>query len=101
MSKGSTQKDTEARNIGQGALGMGGQPDDDLRDPEGGGEGRAHDDRGGRTGPVGGAFGSGEGVGIGGGSAGTETVGPAGDRGITGDIDAAARSARHRDQDEG
>jgi len=72
MSKRSTQKDTKARNTGQGALGMGGQPDDDTRDLEGGG--------------------------IGGGSAGTETVGPSGDRGITGDIDAATRAARDREK---
>ena len=94
MSKRSIQRDTKARNTGQGALGMGGQPDDDPRDLEGGGEGRSHDDRGGGTGPVRGASGSGQGVGSGGGSAGTETVGPSGDRGITGDIDAAARAAR-------
>jgi len=96
MSKRSTEKDRKARNTGQGALGMGGQPDDDPRDIEGGGEGRAHDDRGGRTGPIAGAFGSGPNVGIGGGSAGNETVGPMGDKGITGDLDAAAKSARPR-----
>jgi len=78
---------------------MGGQPDDDPRDLERGGEGRVFDDRGGRTGPIGGAFGSGEGIGTGGGSAGTETVGPSGDRGITEEIDTTARSARHRDKD--
>jgi len=75
---------------------MGGQPNDDPRDIEGGGEGRAFDDRGGRTGPIGGAFGSGPGVGIGGGSAGNETVGPMGDKGITGNIDAQAEAARRR-----
>jgi len=95
MSKRSIQRDTKARNTGQGALGMGGQPSDDPRDLEGGGEGWSHDDRS-RTGPVGGASGSSQGVGSGGGSAGTETVGPSGDRGITGDIDAAAGAARRR-----
>jgi len=73
---------------------MGGQPSDDPRDLERGGEGRSTDDSGGGTGPVSGAFGGGKDVGTGGGSAGTETVGPSGDRGITGDIDAAARTAR-------
>lgn len=96
MSKRSTQRDRDARNTGHGALGMGGQPDDDPRDIAGGGEGRTFDDRGGRTGPVGGAFGGGKGIGIGGGSAGNETVGPAGDKGIVGDLDAAAESARRR-----
>jgi len=101
MSKRSTDRETKARNSGQGALGMGGQPSDDPRDLEGGGEGRSHDDRGSRTGPIGGAFGSGEGVGIGGGSAGNETVGPSGDRGITGNIDAAARAARQSVENKG
>jgi hypothetical protein len=101
MSKRSIQRDRKARNTGQGALGMGGQPNDDPRDIEGGGEGRTFEDRGGRTGPVGGAFESGKGVGIGSGSAGDETVGPMGDKGITGDLSAAAESARHQDQDQG
>jgi len=88
MSKRSTQKDQKARNTGHGALGMGGQSNDDPRDLEGGGEGRAHDDRGCRTGPIPGAFG--------GGSAGNETVGM-GDKGITSDIsNAAAKAARRR-----
>ena len=101
MSKRSAQRDTDARNSGHGALGMGGQPDDDPRDLENGHEFPAPDDRGGGTGPIGGAFGRGSGVGIGGGSAGNETVGPGGDRGITGNIDAAARSAQPHDKDKG
>jgi hypothetical protein len=49
---------------------------------------------------VAGAFGGGNGVGVGGGSAGNETVGPSGDKGITGNIDLAAESARRRAEDE-
>lgn len=84
MPNKSTQKDDKAPNSGHGALGMGGQPADNPRDLEGGGEGRTSDDRGGGTGAVPGAFGSGQNVGTGGGSAGNETVGPMGDKGITG-----------------
>jgi hypothetical protein len=65
---------------------MGGQPADDPRNLARGGEGRSYDDRGGRTGPIPGAFGSGPDVAMGGGSAGNETVGPMGDQGITGDF---------------
>ena len=74
---------------------------EDPRDLERGGEGRTNDDRGGRTGPIPGAFGGGTGVGGGGGTAGNETVGPAGDRDITDAIDAAAESSRRRDEDKG
>jgi len=84
MSNRSADKDEKARNTGQGALGMGGQPNDNPRDLEGGGDGRTNDDRGEGTGPVGGAFGGGKNVGTGGGSAGNETVGPMGDKGIQG-----------------
>ena len=97
----SNQKDDKSRNSGHGALGMGGQPNDDPRDLEGGGEGRTNEDRGGRTGPIPGAFGGGTGVGAGGGTAGNETVGPAGDRDITEGIDAAVEESRRRDQDKG
>jgi hypothetical protein len=78
---------------------MGGQPNDNPRDLEGGGEGRTNDDRGGRTGPIPGAFGGGTGVGGGGGTAGNETVGPAGDRDITEAIDKAAEAPGRRDED--
>ena len=84
MPNKSTGKDQDARNTGHGALGMGGQPVDDPRDIAGGGEGRTNNDRGGRTGPVDGAFGGDKGIGTGGGSAGNETVGPMGDKGIHG-----------------
>jgi len=84
MPNKSTVKDQDAKNSGHGALGMGGQPSDDPRDLEGGGEGRTNSDQGGRTGPIPGAFGAGKNVGTGGGSAGNETVGPMGDKGIHG-----------------
>src|SRR5206468_1030005 len=97
MSKRSIQSDTKSRNTGQGALGMGGQPSDDPRDLERGGEGRTNNDLGGGTGAVPGAFGGPAGSGgAGEGSAGTQAVGPGGDKGITGDIDRAAREARDR-----
>src|SRR4051812_46000491 len=101
MPNRSTRKDDKARNTGHGALGMGGQPNDDPRDIERGGEGRTNNDLGGRTGPIPGAFGDAGGVGVGGGSAGDETVGPMGDKGITGDIDKAAEAARRRVKGEG
>lgn len=86
----SQQKGDHARNTGHGALGMGGQPSDDPRDLEGGGHGLdLDDDRGGGTGPIPGAFGKGPDVAMAGGSAGNETVGPMGDKGITGDFGVA------------
>src|SRR5438309_8299827 len=99
MSKRSAQKDTKARNTGQGALGMGGQPSDDPRDLERGGEGRVDNDLGGRTGPVGGAFGNPAGADVSGGSAGNQAVGPLGDKGVTADVDNAIRKAREGDRD--
>lgn len=84
MPNKSTSKDDRSRNSGHGALGMGGQPIDDPRDLEAGGEGRENNDRGGGTGPVPGAFGGKTDRGVGGGSAGNETVGPMGDKGIHG-----------------
>lgn len=64
---------------------MGGQPDGDTRGLESGREGLRADDLGGGTGPVPGAFGA-EYDPAGGGSAGNETVGVQGDKGIHGDI---------------
>jgi hypothetical protein len=86
MPNNSQQKGNHARNTGHGALGMGGQPSDNPRDLERGGTGRESDDRGGGTGPVPGAFGRGPDVAMAGGSAGNETVGPMGDKDITGDF---------------
>ena len=87
----------ENTSSGHGALGMGGQPTDDPRDLDRGGEGRTNNDLGGKTGPVPGAHGDGPSVTTGGGSAGNETVGPMGDRGITEDIDRAAEKGRRKD----
>jgi hypothetical protein len=96
----SQQKGDHARNTGQGAFGMGGQPSGDPRDLERGGTGRAVDDSGGGTGPVPGAFGRGPDVAMAGGSAGNETVGPMGDKGITGDF-GVAEADRKRNQAHG
>jgi len=96
MSQRSSQKNRKALNSGQGALGMGGQPSDDPRDIAGGGDGRTFEDRGSKTGPIPGAFGTGDGVSTGGGTAGNETVGPMGDKGITGGFGAASGSSRNR-----
>jgi len=97
MPNKSASKDNGLRNTGQGAIGMGSQPSDDPRDAKAGGEGRIlDDDRGSRTDPIGGAFGPGPNIGEGGGSAGNETVGPMGDKGVVGDLDAAAHSARRQ-----
>jgi hypothetical protein len=89
MANISQQKGDHARNTGHGALGMGGQPSDNPRDLEGGGTGREFDDSGGGTGPIPGAFGRGPDIAMARGSAGNETVGPMGDKGITGDFGVA------------
>jgi len=101
ISKGPDQgKDRGSTSSGHGSLGMGGQPSDDPRDLERGGDGWLDDDRGGGTGPIPGAFGKGPDVAMGGGSAGNETVGPMGDKGITGDF-GVAESERKRGQGQG
>jgi hypothetical protein len=56
MSKKSRRNDNRSTSSGQGALGMGGQPNDNPRDEAGGHEGVTNDDR---TRQVGGASGSG------------------------------------------
>ena len=89
-------KDRDARNTGHGSLGMGGQPSDDPRDLEGGREGWVEDDRGAGTGPIPGAFGRGPDVAMGGGSAGNETVGPMGDKDITGDFGVAEADRKRK-----
>jgi len=53
----STRKDKDATSSGHGALGMGGDPSDDPRDLKSGGGDDLDEDRGGGTGPVGGANG--------------------------------------------
>ena len=89
-------KDRDARNTGQGSPGMGGQPSDDPRDLEGGREGWADENRGGGTGPIPGSFGRGPDVAMGGGSAGNETVGPMGDKDITGDFGVAGAERKRK-----
>lgn len=71
------RKDQDSTSSGHGALGMGGQPDDDPRDQKGGSEGLKDDDR---NRPVGGASGSAAGDRTGGGTA-NETLGVSGDQG--------------------
>jgi hypothetical protein len=95
---GHNDKNSKNTSSGHGALGMGGQPNDDPRDLAGGGEGRENSDLGGGTGPVGGAFGGASGSPVGGGSAGNQAVGPMGDKDATGDVDDAIRKSRERDQ---
>ena len=77
---------------------MGGQPTDDPRDLERGGEGRSNSDQAGKTGPVSGAFGSPGATEIGSGSASNQTVGPMGDKDATGDVDNALRKSSRSDQ---
>jgi hypothetical protein len=89
-------KDSKNTSSGHGALGMGGQPIDDPRDLEGGGEGRVDSDQGGKTGPVGGAFGGPAGAEIGGGTGGNQAVGPMGDKDATADVDNALRKSADR-----
>jgi len=90
-----TSKNTSS---GHGALGMGGQPDDDPRDLARGGDGRSYSDQGGRTGPVAGASGNPAGAPVAHGSAGNETVGPMGDKDATADVDNAIRKSRESDK---
>ncbi|HWE36104.1 MAG TPA: hypothetical protein VG406_05975 [Isosphaeraceae bacterium] len=94
MSTRSTQKARDPKNTGQGAEGMGGQPDDNPRDIAGGGSGRTTDDRGGGTGPIPGAFGGGPGGVTEGGPAGDETVGVHGDKAATENLNAQAERPR-------
>jgi len=58
MSDASKRNKKDSTSSGHGALGMGGQPSDDPRDLNSGGGDDLDDDRGGGTGPVGGASGS-------------------------------------------
>ncbi|WP_435019776.1 hypothetical protein TA3x_001472 [Tundrisphaera sp. TA3] len=94
----SSHNDSNAKNTssGQGAHGMGGQPDDDPRDLERGGTGRSTSDAGGGTGPIPGAFGGPLGSEPGGGSAGNQTVGPMGDKDAMPELDDAIRKAREQ-----
>ncbi len=75
------QKDRGNSRSGHGSEGMGGQPSDDPRILERGGEGRENDDRGGGTGPIDGASGKPTTDRSGGGS-GNETVGVQGDKAL-------------------
>jgi hypothetical protein len=88
MPNKSKRHDQDPKNSGHGSEGMGGQPDHLSRDLRGGGT-PIEDDRGGGTGPVGGAFGSAQG----GGSPGVEVVGALGDKGITGGMPRATGPA--------
>jgi hypothetical protein len=76
MSNSARRNDKDSTSSGHGALGMGGQPDDDPRDLRGGHEGVTDDDR---TKVVGCASGSAAGDRAGGGSS-NETVGVQGDK---------------------
>jgi len=76
MSNASRRNDKDSTSSGHGALGMGGQPSDDPRDSNSGSEMLKEDDRGSRTGPVDGAFGSGKRAG----SSANETTGVTGDK---------------------
>jgi len=100
MANISSKNDSQTKNTssGHGALGMGGQPTDDPRDLAGGGEGRVNDDRGSGTGPIGGAFGGTGEPGLGGGTGGSQAVGPMGDKAATPDVDEALRKSREGDQ---
>src|SRR5436305_14577904 len=91
-------KDSKNTSSGHGARGMGGQPNDDPRDLERGGEGRVNNDQGGKTGPVPGAFGGPAGTEIGSGTGGNQAVGPMGDKDATADVDNALRKSAERDK---
>jgi hypothetical protein len=80
MSNASRRNNKKSTSSGHGALGMGGQPNDDPRDLEGGHEGLTDDDR---TRAVDGASGSaaGDRSGSGGGSS-NQTVGVGGDKAV-------------------
>jgi len=100
MPNKSTRHNQDPKNSGHGSEGMGGQPDHLSRDLRGGGT-PIEDDRGGGTGPVGGAFGNAQRGVHGGGSSGVGAVGPVGDKGITGGMPRATGPvARPLDREE-
>jgi hypothetical protein len=80
-----SRRNPASTSSGHGALGMGGDPIDDPRDLESGREIRSEEDLEHEKGPVPGATG-GHFDPTTGGSAGNETVGPMGNKGITGKI---------------
>ena len=95
MSNTSSHHEKNAKNTssGQGAVGMGGSPTDDPRDLARGGDGRSYDDEATSAPPVPGAFGSAAGAQADAEAASTQTVGPTGDAGAMGDVEAALKKS--------
>lgn len=95
MSNSSSHHEKNQKNTssGQGALGMGGQPDDDPRDLARGGDGRSYDDEATAEEPVPGAFGSVDGAQADAQSAASQAVGPAGGPGAAADVAAALKKS--------
>jgi len=87
------EKNSKNTSSGQGALGMGGQPDDDPRDMARGGDGRSYDDEATSNPPVPGAFGSAAGAQADAQSTSSQAVGPAGSAGALADVEAALKKS--------
>ncbi len=95
MSNTSSHHDKNQKNTssGQGALGMGGQPNDDARDLAGGGDGRSFDEDANIQQPVAGAFGSETGAQADAAGSDSQAVGPAGDSAAMADVEAALKKS--------
>ncbi len=91
MSNTSSHHEKNAKNTssGQGAMRMGGQPNDDPRDLARGGDGRSFDDDATANPPVPGAFGSAAGAEADAKGVGSQAVGPASGPGAVPDVKAA------------
>ena len=91
MSNTSSHHEKNAKNTssGQGAVGMGGQPNDDPRDMARGGDGRSYDDEVSGAQPVPGAFGNAAGAQADAKGASNEVVGPPSGPGAVADVKAA------------
>lgn len=89
MSNTEQRKQGDSTSIGQGSLGMGGQPSDDPRDSNSSGGFKPDDDRGGGTGPIPGAHGQAKGDVSGG-----NVEGVTGDRAEDEDIKQAVEKGR-------
>ncbi len=87
------EKNQKNTSSGQGAVGMGGQPDDDPRDMARGGDGRSYDDEATGKQPVPGAFGSPAGDQADALGVTNEVVGPHGGPGAVPDVEAALKKS--------
>ena len=88
------EKNSKNTSSGQGAVGMGGQPNDDPRDLARGGDGRSFDDDATSQSPVAGAFGSVAGDEADATAASDQAAGPGGGPGAAADVEAALKKSK-------